>query len=693
MSGYYAAIVGKFLDQSNSEMLGILLSGTESERFSRLHLSAAEAWKIELDVLKKALGEAVARNSTASNWGIILEYVIPRRQKRADAVLLMGNVVCVLEFKTSVGDVSSCRQVEDYALDLRDFHSASKGLRIVPLLVAPEFLGRIPVSAPGDVVAQLQWCAPQNLGAELLSIAESFRSSDSQQINVEQWNRGQYHAVPTIVEAALAIFAGMEVREIAHSHASAENLTETVDEIVKLANAAKERTEKLICFVSGVPGSGKTLAGLRAVHDPELQRDPAMAPTFLSGNGPLVKILRRALAEDMKDRQKMDSSQRLTTAERARRVKTLIENVHVFARTHFDDPDKAPPPNHVIVFDEAQRAWNEEQNTKKFKRALSEPEMILEIMSRLSWALVVALIGGGQEINTGEAGLQEWGKALVTKFPEWKVYASEEAIIGGPSVAGSRLCVSGGQDVTKLAALHLPVSQRSYRAQAITEWSNSLLNGRLEHARDALKSCRDFPVYWTRNLGLAKAWLSLVARGTSRSGLVVSSGATRLRAYGLETSTSFHRDYPYEHWFLRARGDVRSSYQLEVAATEFEIQGLELDFVGLCWCNDLLWDSGKWVCRRFSQSRWLRIKKDSDIQFLINAYRVLLTRARQGMVIWVPSGVEDDPTLNPNEFDCITDALLASGIENLPVHNAALAHESTTRSFPVTAALNNRMFS
>lgn len=666
MPGYYVATVQQFLIQSRSEIIGILLAGIQHEQFSTFHLKAAEAWEDEIETLKRALNETTGAHPAALNWGIVLEYVIPRRQKRVDAVVLMGNVVCAFEFKTSIADIGSCRQVEDYALDLRDFHSASKGLRIMPIVVAPEFSGRIPACIGGDWVAQVQWCTPVTLASTLLSISQCCLQPDSQQINVENWSVGKYHAVPTIVEAALAIFAGMEVREIAHSHASAENLTSTVDEVVRLAKMAKEATQRIICFVSGVPGSGKTLAGLRAVHDPELQRDAAMAPTFLSGNGPLVKILRAALAEDMKERQKLNGGPRMTATERLRQVKTLIENVHVFARTYFDDVGKAAPPNHVIVFDEAQRAWNEEQNERKFGRAISEPEMILEIMSRLPWSLVVALIGGGQEINTGEAGLQEWGRALSAKFPTWKIYASEEAISGGPSVAGSRLCVNDNQSMTRAAALHLPVSQRSYRAQAITEWSNSLLRGKLEDARRALKGCEAFPVYLTRNLKIAKSWLNLMARGSSRCGLVTSSGAIRLRAYGLETSTSFHRDYPYEHWFLRSRGDVRASYQLEVAATEFEIQGLELDFVGLCWCNDLVWKGEAWVCRRFSQSRWLNIRKDSDIQFLINAYRVLLTRARQGTIIWVPLGIEDDPTLSPKDFDAIADALRMSGIQDVP---------------------------
>jgi hypothetical protein len=667
MAGYYAALLQEFLRQSDSEIIGLLLAGIEGERFKTFQVDAAQAWRSELEILRSALAEVLAKRPDTKEWGLVIEYAIPRRQKRIDVVLLMGDIITILEFKSSAADINSCRQVEDYALDLRDFHIPSKGVRIFPVVVAPKFSGRIPVDVLEDRVAPVQWCSPDKLAAKLLSIAGSSVDGNAAQIDITRWNRGHYEAVPTIIEAALAIFAGMEVREITHSHASAENLTRTVDEIVGLAKSARERHEKCICFVTGVPGSGKTLAGLRAVHDPVLQEDPTMAPTFLSGNGPLVRILRASLIEDVMRRQETGLIPRTNAVERERRVRTLIENVHVFGRTHFDDPDQAPPSNHVIVFDEAQRAWNQEQNNKKFKRGISEPEMILTIMSRLDWALVVALIGGGQEINTGEAGLREWGNALSTRFSDWEIRASNEAVRGGASVAGTRLFEGKGRQVQISPALHLPVTQRSYRAQAITEWSNALLKGDPLAAGAALHECADFPVYITRDFNAAKGWLRLAARGSSRCGLVVSSGAARLRAYGVETSTSFHRSYPYHHWFLRGRGDVRASYQLEVAATEFEIQGLELDFVGLCWCNDLLWDGAGWVHRRFNQSRWIKIRKDSDIEFLTNAYRVLLTRARQGMVIWIPPGIKDDSTLDPAEFDHIAEALEASGIRNLPL--------------------------
>ena len=329
------------------------------------------------------------------------------------------------------------------------------------------------------------------------------------------------------------------------------------------------------------------------------------------------------------------------------------------------------PYEKVIVFDEAQRAWNAERNFRKFGRPISEPSMILKIMDRhLDWAVIVALVGGGQEINDGESGLAEWGRALIGEFRHWLVVVSPEVLSGGSSVSGSKLFETPtptGISIRENDSLHLAVSTRSYKAIAITEWSNAFLVGNLAKASAVLSEVNNFPVVVTRSLTRAKMWLLDHTRGTARCGLVASSGAARLRADGLETSTAFHRGYPYEYWFLNSPEDIRSSNQLEVVATEFEIQGLELDWVGLCWGGDLIWNesTSDWQYRKFVGTKWRRIKSDAPQHFLLNSYRVLLTRARQGMVIWVPQGETLDATRAPQEFDAIERALLASGLKSM----------------------------
>ena len=664
MPAYYAKRVAEFLQDSNASVIGELSKANSAAKFCTLESAQIDAWDAELNDLRTCLLDLAGTFPGAVEWGVLLEFPIPRRQKRVDAVLLAGTVIFVLEFKcgVSVGASDGLRQVEDYALDLADFHEPSLGKTIVPIVVSSRpTLARIDLCA--GLVKTVSSASPSELARLIHNLFTKY--TEGGQIQFGNWDRGRYRPVPTVIEAAMAIFAGMEVRDIAHSHTEASNLTATVTQIMQIIQSSKDGRWKSICFVTGVPGSGKTLAGLRAVHDPALKGLGGSDPAFMSGNGPLVKVLREALARDLNLREGCG----LGKARRS--VCTLIQNIHEFARDNDKRDASQPPHEKIVVFDEAQRAWSAEKNKKKYSREASEPSMILKVMDRHpDWAVLICLVGGGQEIHDGEAGLAEWGKTLCLEFSHWKVFVSQAALEGGQSVAGSRLFENSDEkdlQVTEVPSLHLPVSTRSYKSEAITAWSNALLRGRMEDARAAIPEGSEFPVRITRDLNFAKEWLRKSCRGSSRSGLVASSGAPRLRAYGIETSTNFHRGYPYEMWFLNDRKDVRSSYQLEVVATEFEIQGLELDWVGLCWGGDLVWDreESDWKERVFSGTTWKQVKKSEDRKFLRNSYRVLLTRARQGTVIWVPPGDELDSTLRPHEFDDIARALLASGVAPL----------------------------
>jgi hypothetical protein len=666
MPAYYSRTVEEFLSDSDTSVLGQLVDANTRAHFLQLESTAIVAWREEISNLRETLPPLIEREPSAGSWGLLLEFPIPRRQRRADLILLARDLVFVVEFKTTYADLSSLRQVEDYALDLADFHRPSKDLVIIPIVVAPSGRPmRSDDSGNGLTVRRVATCIPPQLGNSLLNFYETFTDAKRPSIEMQSWNNGAYHPVPTIIEAARLIFAGMEVREIAHAAADALNLSATVDALFETMRAAKESKHKTICFVTGVPGSGKTLAGLRAVHDARIKSQLGTDPSFMSGNGPLVRILREALTRDFVTREH-------TSRQSVRRkVETLIQNVHSFAKNYWDDYPAQSPYEKIIVFDEAQRAWNAERNRRKFGRSVSEPSMILKIMDRhTDWAVIVALVGSGQEIHDGEAGLAEWGTALTTEFRQWSIVASSEALEGGPSHSRAKLFES--QDVSRLTIhrnenLHLSVSTRSYKAVTITDWSNALLEGDLIGASNILSRTEYFPVVITRRLSQAKVWLQTQTRGTARCGLVASSGAARLRADGLETSTSFHRDYPYQYWFLNAPEDIRSSNQLEVLATEFEIQGLELDWVGLCWGGDLLWEEllSEWKFQRFVGTRWRNVRNDAHKSFLTNSYRVLLTRARQGMVIWIPPGEASDSTRAPGDFDATAKAMIASGIKSI----------------------------
>ncbi|MGI8785235.1 MAG: DUF2075 domain-containing protein [Acidobacteriota bacterium] len=465
-----------------------------------------------------------------------------------------------------------------------------------------------------------------------------------------------------IIEAAEEIFRGHQVREIAH--AAANNLEETTRAIIQRVQWAQAEKRRVICFVTGVPGAGKTLTGLSAVHDPSLREGGRPAAVFLSGNGPLVKVVRSALVRDRKGKGKRGQDAK-------REVSTFIQNVNQFLEQYGVKSTDVAPPEHVVVFDEAQRAWNAKQMEKKKHGAFSEPHKMLDVMERCSdWSVIVALVGGGQEIHDGEGGLAEWGNAIRERALPWEVVASPEALYGGPSVSGQSLFEKSKSPTFRVhesGEMHLNTSVRSFRAQIVSEWVKAVLDGNPERARELVRGAEEFPLALTRQLADARHWLRMRAGEEKVSGLiglVASSSALRLRAHGLEVSSAFRQGYPFEDWFLAPGDDVRSSAQLEVAATEFECQGLELDWVGVCWGDDMTFDQkeGAWSLRRFRASKWQNVKDATNRQFALNKYRVLLTRARRGMVIWVPQGDVIDPTRDPSRLDETATYLLACGV-------------------------------
>ncbi|MGN6643947.1 MAG: DNA/RNA helicase domain-containing protein, partial [Verrucomicrobiota bacterium] len=617
MAAFYRAALADFLTQSPDEILGALL---RSYQHNELQKRQTKAWEIEIKVLKSACENIILHKAAAAKWSLLLEYPIPRRKKRLDGVLLAEDVIICLEFKTEdkIHSLQPQRQVEDYALDLRDFHEVSRHRRIVPVVIVPKApqADNSTEQIFDDVVRHVRLANAADLASVLLMAFEVEHAIESEPIDPTAWDNSPYRPVPTIIEAAEALFAGHNVREIAHSHAGATNLTTTSDRLVEIIQRAQQTSEKVICFVTGVPGAGKTLAGLNVVHNPALRREGRPAGVFLSGNGPLVKIVSAAIARDHKRRVRETGGERT--------VGTFIQNVHVFVREGLEKADK-PPVEKVVVFDEAQRAWNANQNRKKNGLEISEPETMLSIMDRhQDWAVLVALVGGGQEIHNGEAGLAEWGKTLREKFPKWKVVVSPKALENDASTAGHRLFPdtnAGSLVIQTEPSLHLEVNLRSFRAQKLAEWVDAALAGDTSKAAATVPKLRNFPFALTRSLATARAWLRENARGQQRVGLVASSGALRLRADGLELSSGFrqgNRDM-YVHWFLAHPPDVRSSNQLEVAASEFECQGLELDWIGLCWGGDFSFDAtgDGWAYRNFSGTRWGILKNEIDRQYLL----------------------------------------------------------------------------
>jgi hypothetical protein len=601
---------------------------------------------------------------------IFIEFAIPRMGRRADAIIVTGGLIFVLEYKVGEAQFAThaIDQVHGYALDLKNFHATSHDKVIVPLLIAtrapPQQLG-LGFYAADRVHQPIR----ANPGDVLPIICRMCATGDAPDFDATAWASGIYRPTPNIIEAAEALFRGHDVAEISRSEAGAENLTRTATAIESVVEAMKASHGKAIIFVTGVPGAGKTLAGLNIACG-RMARDIGEDATYLSGNGPLVDVLREALKRDHRARKGSSrSGDARHIAERS--PDKFIQNVHHF-RDEYLDPAQLPS-EHVVIFDEAQRAWDRAQTARfmQTKRGLadfdqSEPAYLLSVMDRhRDWCVVVALIGEGQEINRGEAGVSEWVRALQGDLRHWKIHLPPHLLgeTGGLD-AGLRWYL-GTHAAQPEPALHLQTSIRSFRAETVSDYVAALLGEDADRARTLLPAPTQFPILRTRSLGAARHWLRGKRRAAERAGLLASSNALRLKPEGIYVKA----DIDVCNWFLGPVEDVRSSNALEDAATEFAVQGLELDWTCVGWDLNLR-RNPHWQAREFRGTRWARIStSDAGLDradYVRNAYRVLLTRARQGMVIFVPRGDASDATRPPEDYDAIDAWLAACGVALLP---------------------------
>jgi hypothetical protein len=598
---------------------------------------------------------------------ILIEFSIPRMGRRIDAVLLIGPVVFVLEFKVgdTVFDRAAVDQVWDYALDLKNFHEASHAAPIVPILIATSarVSASIELRSDADHVYRPLSACSADLRPSIERIVQTVKGEEFDQ---EHWPRAPYRPTPTIIEAARSLYAQHSVEAIARYDAGAQNLRVTSDHIEQLIDEARTHKRKLICFVTGVPGAGKTLVGLNVATRRRDVDEPTHA-VFLSGNGPLVKVLREALTRDEVERQRTQGL-RVRKGAVAESVKAFIQNVHHFRDDMLSDP--GPPAERVAIFDEAQRAWTLEQTADFMRRKKkrpdfhqSEPEFLISSMDRHpDWAVIVCLVGGGQEIHTGEAGIDAWVQAVNSRFPHWDMHISSRLTDSEYAAGGALEAVRRRPRTCFDDCLHLAVSMRSFRAENVSSFVKALLDCEEQAAQEAFDQLAGrYPIALTRDLVRAKQWVRDHARGSERYGLVASSKAQRLKPDAIDIRVEVDR----VHWFLNDKDDTRSSYYLEDAATEFQVQGLELDWACVAWDGDLRFADCGWSCHHFRGKRWCNVVKAEGRRFLRNAYRVLLTRARQGMVIYVPPGHPTDPTRSPQFYDSTYQYLFSLGIPNL----------------------------
>lgn len=653
---YYADSIERFCVAEPAGILGQLNQHAEGA----VEPAQREAWARQIVVLQAALAGWAGR--------ILFEFSIPRMGRRIDVVVVCRQAVLVLEFKCGPSSypAGALDQVWDYALELKNFHETSHACAVAPVLVVPDAPSRLGYVVRGPRSDHLFDPVTAN-AASLCSVLAGLRTlADGPLIDVEAWEVGRYSPTPTIIEAALALYRGHSVQEISRSDAGARNLSETTGKIAAIIAKARARGEKAICFVTGVPGAGKTLVGLH-VATQHMNHEDQTRSVFLSGNGPLVRVLHEALARDLVARRRREGV-KITKAQARTEVKAFVQNVHHYRDAYLVDP--TPPADHVALFDEAQRAWDLPMTVDFMARKknrpgfhASEPEFLISCVDRHpDWGVVVCLVGGGQEINRGEAGIGEWIEALLRSFEHWRIHLSPRLTDSeyGAGAVLDRLRARAG--VSYDERLHLNVSMRSFRAEKVSLLVKQVLDVEREAARATWQAIRpQYPIMITRDVQAAKQWLRDRARGTERYGLVVSSYAERLKPHAMDVKSPMDP----VHWFLHGKDDVRSSYYLESVATEFSIQGLELDWACVTWDADFRFGADGWAHRQFRGSRWEKVVDPRRQLYQKNAYRVLLTRARQGMVLVVPRGDPCDPTRLPAYYDGTYAYLREIGLEVL----------------------------
>ncbi len=649
---YYSNSISEFLNDDGDKILGQLI---RNHNFATENLQR-NAWIRQIEILKTAL-------KPFTNGQIYFEFSIPRMGKRVDNILIIDDFIFVMEFK--VGDTEyqkhAIEQAVDYCLDLQNFHEGSHHEKIVPVLISTKATSIENIFEVSDNLFEPIKGNQDNI-AQLVN--QILLLSGGYKINHTQWENSIYKPTPTIIEASQALYRGHSVSEISRSDAGAINLSKTTECINRIIEKSKNTPSKSICFLTGVPGAGKTLAGLNIANERRKAHKDENA-VFLSGNGPLVYVLREALIRD-EVHQAKENNQKLTKKKSAIKANAFIQNIH-----HFRDDnlisDKAPDEK-VVVFDEAQRAWTKEKATSFMKSKgkdfnMSEPEFLIDVMNRHeNYCTIICLVGGGQEINTGEAGLSEWVIALKNHYPDWDIYYSSLITSDNDYLSDETLKEWLKQNGNPENELHLSVSVRSFRSEKISSFVHEVIDGNAIQAKSILSEINKlFPIYLTRDFNVAKGWLRKNAKGTERIGLVGSSGGRRLRPLGIDVKN----EITAEDWFLNDATDVRSSHYLELVATEFDIQGLEIDYVCLAWDINFYFQNGKWNYQNFEGTNWKGINNDVDKAYLRNAYRVLMTRARQGIIIFIPHGDNLDRTRPNDLYNSTFNFLSSCGISTI----------------------------
>lgn len=661
---YYYNSIRSFLGEDPNAVIGVLVKKsfncTDEQR---------DAWINQINQLQYKLKELDCSGD------IIFEYDIVRLGKRIDVVLLIKHMVFSLEYKNGekIYKARDAEQAEDYALNLKNFHKESEDLYVCPILVATnaEKYKENVLSTYDDKQVFLQRVNNDTLIETIKSVYQKY--GDDGIIDFDKWYNSQYCPTPTIIEAATEAYLNHTVENIARSEAGKENIDNCELEIQNIIEYAKTNKAKCICFVTGVPGAGKTLVGLDIAAKNLEKETGGIKSVYISGNGPLIKVLRKSLSINALNRYSGNSHKDLSKQEIKKKisisVQAFIQEAYAFRKDMLLHSDKEPIEN-ILIFDEAQRCWGKEKLCEWVKKKMnkdldvSEPEYFIDCMNRKKdWAVLICLVGLGQDIYDGEVGINEWFKSVIEKYPNWHLYYSEDIFKQIEDKNIDRNAIKYFDNSHQVKALHLPTSIRSFRSEIVSKFVDNLLDCNIEETRNIYKSLGKYEIYVTRDINKAREWCRQKVRGSERCGIVACSSAQRLKPEGIFVPT----EIDVENWFLAPKEDLRSSNAMEIVASEFKVQGLEIDYSIVCWDADLRKTDNGWDYYNFKGTKWQKRKKSDQQRYLLNAYRVLLTRARQGMVIFVPKGcdLKIDQTRNFKDYDAIFNYLTGIGIKTL----------------------------
>lgn len=658
---YYCNSIPGFIKDTSASIVGQLVRHS-----FEVGKEQTDAWDREIYELQKRL------ESCGMEGDIIFEYDIVRLGKRIDVILLIRHMVFSLEFKNGKKAfvAQDAQQAEDYAIDIKNFHKESEDLYVCPILIAtdatpynkPQSTGCYP-----DKQVHLQRENMESLIPKLLEISDKY--GDDRPLDFERWFNSPYCPTPTIIAAAVEAYSTHNLSEIAHSEAGQENIDKCEARINEVINYAKTHGKKCVCFVTGVPGAGKTLVGLDVVAK-SLDASKDLRSVYLSGNGPLVEVLREALKQSVKEnnRRRGIVLSKHDKSELHASIDALIQGSYGFKKEHAKKAEA--PPDRILIFDEAQRVWNQQKMSSKHDdpvMAVSEPHLLYSIMSRhIGWAVMICLVGLGQDIYDGEVGINEWFRCGIEEFQDWELFYSPDIYSQSEDKEIDELMIRSCSRCHEMPELHLKTSIRSFRADKQAKFVDAVLDNKPDEAKAIYSQIiSKYPVYLTRDYNQAKAWVRAQVRGSQRCGVLACSSAQRLKPEGIYVPT----DIDVKNWFLAPSDDLRSSNMLEIVASEFKVQGLEIDWAIVCWDADLRRNKGNtgWDHYSFRGTKWNKRNKPDQKRYLVNSYRVLLTRARQGMVLFVPNGVdkEEDATRDAAFYEAIYQYLLSCGIQEL----------------------------